>query len=100
MPVANYSPEAFAPGSDPSLSTWTSPSPSVAAGSELRAASITAASSIQPLNALECPVPFDTDPLIGSESISIMSLKCALPLVTLRNMACQHAFRPRQVPQD
>ncbi len=26
MPVANYSPEPFAPGNDPSLSTWSSPS--------------------------------------------------------------------------
>ena len=48
MWVANYSPERFAPGNDPSLSTWISPSSSAAAGPALRAASITDASSIQP----------------------------------------------------
>ena len=48
MPVANYSPEPFAPGNDPSLSIWTTPSPSAAAGLAFRAASMTDASSIQP----------------------------------------------------
>lgn len=38
-----------------------------------RAASITAVSSIQPWNDFETPSPFETQPVIGSEPISIAS---------------------------
>ncbi len=100
MPVANYSSEPFAPGSDPSVSTVASLGSQTSWELALRAASINAASSIQPLNGLESPVPFDSNPLIGSESMSIASITCAVPVFTVRNMAGVFAFRTRQAPQD
>jgi hypothetical protein len=64
MSVANYSPSPFAPGNDPRVSEPSSPRPS-----GCRAASITSASSIQPWNGREALIPFETRPVIGSESM-------------------------------
>ncbi len=100
MSVANYRLEPFAPGNDPSVSIGVALGSSVVCGASLRAASINAASSIQPVNGLETSVPSDTNPLIGSESMSIASITCAVPLFTIGNIAEPFAFRTRHAPQD
>jgi hypothetical protein len=100
MPVANYSSEPFAPGSDPSVSIVASLGSASCCELALRAASINAASSIQPWNGLEAPLPFDSRPLIGSESMSTASITCAVPLFMVRNIPDVFAFRTRQAPQD
>jgi hypothetical protein len=81
MSVANYSPKPFAPGNDPRVWDRLLPRPS-----GLRAASINPASSIQPWNGRESLVPFETHPLIGSESMSIASTNCVASVVTVRTM--------------
>jgi hypothetical protein len=101
MAVANYSSDHFAPGNDPRVCTPHSEgSPVLALGSARRTASITETSSIQPENGLEPPVPLETEPLIGSESTSIASRRCAVPVSTVSNMTAAPALRTRQVPQD
>ena len=101
MAVANYSSEHFAPGNDPRVCTpLFEASPAPVLGSGRRAASITETSSIQPANRLAWPVPLQTEPLIGSESTSIASRRCAVPVSTVRRMTAPHALRTRQVPQD
>ncbi len=97
--VANYSSVAFAPGTDPRVCNPARPKPPRAAP-EVRAASMAATSSIHPLKLREPCVPFDTDPLIGSESSSIVSSRCVVALSTADMLTARSALRPRRVPQD
>jgi hypothetical protein len=79
--VSNYRRDPFAPGSDPSV--FSPRSRTGGWGSEMgppvRAASSTATSSIHPVNRCSTASPFDTEPVIGSESTSISSCRCVVP---------------------
>ena len=101
MPVANYSPEPFAPGNDPRLSTWATPSPSAAAGLALRAASMTAASSIQPLKRPRIPGPVrhrSADRVRVDVDLQVSNAPC--PSSPSEISLLERRFRTRQPPQD
>jgi hypothetical protein len=59
-----------------------------------------ATSSIQPLKGCERRLPFETEPLIGSESTSIASSRCVVALSTAGMLTARSDLRPRQLPQD
>jgi hypothetical protein len=59
-----------------------------------------ATSSIHPMKGCDCRFPFDTEPLIGSESTSIASSRCVVALSTGEMLTAGANFRPRQAPQD
>lgn len=97
--VANYTRWPFAPGRDPRVCLSASLG-FPACPAELRAASMAATSSIHPVKGRIPCVPFETEPLIGSESRSIASSRCAVALSTAGMLTARSVLRPRKPPQD
>ena len=57
-------------------------------------------SSIHPVKGRSPCDPFVTEPLIGSESRSIASSRCAVALSTADMLTVRSVLRPRKPPQD